>query len=224
VDISQYQCGHIPSGRFPVAIVQVSGGRLNSQPNPCFAEEAAWAGSHLSAYIYLDGLPNPAPPETANGPAQACARTNPACQAYDFGYEWTRHWVEYSRQLGISPKLWWLDVESGSGWTTIPVNDAVIKGAAAGLRSAGVRMGIYSTPAQWAAIAGSLAFPGVPVWTAGAGDLSGPGYTATNYCASPSSSFAGGNLALVQWGYTGAFPGAYRGTSPYDQDYVCRRA
>jgi hypothetical protein len=207
-----------------VAIVQVTGGRINNPPNPCYRQEAAWAGSHLSAYIYLNGLPNPAPPESMGGPAASCARTSSACRAYDFGFQWARHWVAYSRGLGIDPRLWWLDVEVNSGWTTTAVNDGVISGAVAGLRAEGVMVGIYSTPLQWAAIAGSLVFPGIPVWTAGAGRLDGPGYTATNYCRSREYSFAGGHLTMVQWGYAGAFPGAYPGPNPaYDNDFTCGR-
>ena len=49
-----------------------------------------------------------------------------------------------------------------------------------------------------------------------------PGFTATASCNSGGHSFAGGRLALVQWGYPGQFPGAYQGPiSPYDQDYAC---
>jgi hypothetical protein len=178
----------------------------------------------MSAYIYLDGLPNPVPPESRQGPAARCAAANPDCQAYDFGYNWARHWVDYSRHLGINPRLWWIDVEGGSGWTTTASNDGVIRGAVDGLRAAGTRVGIYSTPLQWAAIAGSLAFPGTPLWTPGAGNLDGPGFTATSYCRSGGTSFAGGHVTLVQWGYTGAFPGAYQGPSaPYDMDYACGR-
>jgi len=84
-----------------------------------------------------------------------------------------------------------------------------------------VDIGIYSTPYQWATIAGTLTFPGVPIWTAGAGNLTGPGHTATAYCSSGGHTFAGGHLTLVQWGYKGAFPGAFQGNSPYDQDYAC---
>jgi hypothetical protein len=221
LDISQYQCGAIPARHYRVAIVQVTGGQLNTPGNPCYAQQAAWAGPNLSAYIFLDGLPNPAPAEARSGPFAFCVARNPACQGYNFGFQWARHWVDYSRSLRITPRLWWLDVEMGAGWTTVPVNAAVIRGAAEGLRQEGVRMGIYSTPYQWAAIAGSLTFPGVPVWTAGAGKLTGPGYTATYYCAA-GQAFAGGKLAMVQWGYTGAFPGAYPGPGyRYDQDYAC---
>jgi hypothetical protein len=155
-------------------------------------------------------------------PAARCARTSLTCRGYDFGFHWAQHWVAYSRQRGINPHLWWLDVEVGAGWTTPAVNDGVIRGAVDGLRADKVRFGIYSTPYQWALIAGSLAFPGAPVWTAGAGNLTGPGYTATAYCNSGGHSYAGGRLTMVEWGYTGAFPGAYKGpTLPYDQDYVC---
>jgi hypothetical protein len=220
-DISQYQCGNIPSARAAIAIVQVTGGALNNPPNPCYAREAVWAGAHLSVYIYLNGLPNPAPRESLIGPASRCARVSPVCQAYDFGFNWARHWVAHSRRLGINPKLWWLDVETGSGWTTPAVNDGVIRGAADAVRRERLDVGIYSTPYQWAAIAGALTFPGVPVWTAGAGNLTGPGYTATAYCRSGGNTFAGGHLTLVQWGYKGAFPGAFQGNSPYDQDYAC---
>jgi hypothetical protein len=221
-DISQYQCADIPSAPAAIAVVQVTGGALNNPPNPCYAQEAAWAGSRLTAYIYLNGLPNPPPHESVLGPAWRCARTNVICQAYDFGFVWAGHWVAYSRQQGISPRLWWLDVEPGGGWASPAVNDGVIRGAADGLRSHGVSLGIYSTSYQWATIAGGLTFPGVPLWIPGAGNLRGGGFTATAYCASGGQNFAGGHLVMVQWGYSGDFPGAYQGPgSRYDLDYVC---
>jgi hypothetical protein len=216
-----YQCGKMPARRPAVAIVQVTGGALDGSPNPCYAQQAAWAGTHLSAYIYLDGLSGPTPPLSMAGPASRCAPTSPVCRAYDFGFNWASRWLAYSRHLGFSPKLWWLDVENGSNWTSPAVNDGVIRGAADGLRLRGVTLGIYSTPYQWAAIAGSLSFPGVQIWTAGAGLHTGPGLTATAYCKSGAYNFAGGHLSMVQWGYTGDFPGAYPGLSAYD--YVCSR-
>jgi hypothetical protein len=99
-DISQYQCGHLPARPVPLAIVQITGGRINNPPNRCYRQEAAWAGLHLSAYIYMNGLPNPTPPESMTGPAASCAWTNSTCQAYDFGFDWARHWVAYSRGKG----------------------------------------------------------------------------------------------------------------------------
>jgi hypothetical protein len=221
VDISQYQCRDIPVSRQSVAIVQVSGGAINGRPNPCYVQEARWAGPNLSGYLFMDGLPTPAPPESQRGPAGSCPPSARGCQSYNFGWVWARHWVAYSRELGINPRMWWLDVEGAAGWKDTGSNDLGIRGAVAGLRSTGVHVGVYSTPYQWHAIAGALTFPGMPVWTAGAGNLRGLGQTATSYCAG-GQGFAGGELQLVQWGYTGHFPGAYSGPkSSYDMDYAC---
>jgi hypothetical protein len=203
-------------------VVQVSGGALRGEPNPCYADEAQWAGPNLSVYIYLDGLPGPGLPAAMSGPAGRCALVNLGCQGYNYGYNWTQHWVTYSRSPGIDPRLWWLDVEGRSGWGPVPVNQTLIRGAVAALGAYGIRAGIYSTAYQWQVIAGGLAFPGIPVWTAGAGNLAGPGYTAASYCAAGRQAFAGGYLSMVQWGYTGSFPGAYNGPVRYDQDFVCR--
>jgi hypothetical protein len=156
------------------------------------------------------------------GPHSWCVRTQLVCRAYDFGFYWTTHWLAYSHRFGVDPKLWWLDVENNSGWTSRIMNDNVIEGAADALRSQGLTIGIYSTKSQWTAITGGLALPGVQIWSAGAGKLTGPGQTATAYCRSSGDhTFAGGHLSLVQWGYSGGFPGAYPVLAPYDYDYVC---
>jgi hypothetical protein len=222
IDISQYQCGNVPTSPQAISVVQVTDGTLNGPPNPCYAAEAEWAGPRLSTYLFMDGLPNPAPPESMNGRAGRCTPNEGGCQAYNYGWFWSRYWVTYSRHLGIKPALWWLDIESGANWTDPVINDLVIQGAVDGLKSERVQVGFYSTPYQWAGIAGSLTFPGVAVWTAGAGNLTGPGATAAAYCASGAQAFAGGRLALVQWGYQGNFAGTYTGPPfPYDLDYAC---
>lgn len=224
LDIAQYQCGDIPKTRPRIAVVQVTDGTINGGPNPCYLAEARWAGPNMSAYIFMDGLPNPAPAESMSGQAGNCRPAEGGCQAYNFGWNWSRRWVQYSRSVGINPRLWWLDVENTGGWGSVTINDLTIQGAVAGLRSEGATVGFYSTPGQWAGIAGSLTFPGAQVWSAGAGNLSGPGYTATQFCTSGNEGFAGGHLALVQWSYTGSFPGAYSGpATPYDHDYACPR-
>jgi hypothetical protein len=223
IDISQYQCGNLPTTPQAISIVQVTDGSLDSAPNPCYGAEAQWAGSRLSSYLFLDGLPNPAPPESMNGRGGHCTPNEGGCQAYNYGWFWSRYWVKYSRHMGFKPALWWLDVESSGNWTDPVINDLVIRGAVDGLESERVQVGIYSTPYQWSSIAGALSFPGVAVWTAGAGNLTGPGATATGYCASGGGqAFAGGRLALVQWGYNGNFAGTYSGpSSPYDLDFAC---
>ncbi len=223
MDISQYQCGQIPPGPTGVAVVQVTSGAIDNPPNPCYLQEAAWAGPRMSAYIYMDGLPEPAPESSLTGPAGACALIDAACESFNYGYNWARHWVAYSRSVGVYPKLWWLDVERYSGWRDTISNDLVINGALLGLRSMEVQGGIYSTRPQWDGITGALVVPGVPLWTAGAGNRSGPGYSAANYCADPGLySFGSGVLKMVQFGYQGPFPGSYSGpANPYDLDLAC---
>jgi hypothetical protein len=203
-------------------IVQVSGGSLNGRPNPCYRHEAAWAGHHLEAYIFMDGLPTPAPHEASHGPAGLC-RGNVGCESYNFGWAWTNRWIKWARAQGTSPQRWWLDVETTGQWSANAGSNArVIAGALAALKKAGLPVGVYATGLQWNSITGGLPLKGVPLWVAGAGNVRGPGYTAANYCASANESFAGGRVTLVQYGYTGSFPGAYTGPRvPYDLDYAC---
>jgi hypothetical protein len=229
-DISLFQCpqfgGTIPRVRQSVGIVQVSGGAIDNAANPCYSAEAAWAGPSLSAYIFMDGLPSPAPSESLSGPAGTC-RGNVSCESYNFGWFWALHWVAYSRSLGINPTLWWLDVETAGAWSgNVTSNAEVISGAYAALQSTGVFPGVYSTAYQWRTIAGSLSLPNVPLWVPGAGNLTTGAYSAVNFCTGdiPGKSsyepFAGGIVTLVQWGWAGD---GYTGpASPYDLDYACR--
>lgn len=222
-DISQYQCSSPPGRPMVIAIVQVTGGALYSPPNPCYVQQAEWAGPHLSSYIYMNGLPKPVPAVAMAGPGGNCAGYNTACQSLNFGYNWVRHWVDYSRSVGVAPQMWWLDVERNSGWNSTPTgNGLVVLGGLQALQDEGVKAGVYSSPGQWQEITGGMAIPGLPVWSPGAGNLTGPGYTATNFCGAPRHySFGGGKLKLVQYGYSGPFPGSYSGGVPYDQDYAC---
>jgi len=197
----------MPGQHTSIGIVQVSGGSIDSSPNPCYVQQAKWAGPNVESYIYMDGLPSSAL----------------ASQSFNYGYTMARHWVDYSRGVGVNAHMWWLDVENNSGWNgTTTGNGQVIQGALAGLKSEKVKAGVYSSPGQWQQITGNMAIPGVPTWSPGAGNLSGPGYTATNFCAAPSQhTFGGGKLKLVQYGYNGSFTGAYGGPMVYDYDYAC---
>jgi ribosomal protein L24E len=235
-DISQFQCpgfpffGSIPPAPQGVAVVQVSGGAIDASPNPCYAAEVSWAGSNDSAYIFMDGLPSPAPPVSDSGPAGTC-NGNVSCESYNFGWYWARNWVAYSRNLGVDPWLWWLDVETDGAWNGGPAgqasNASVISGAYAGLQASGVVPGIYSTAYQWGKVAGSLAFPNVPLWIPGAGNISGGDFSAQNFCAGTIPApygtlyepFADGIVTLVQYGLVG---NGYNGpSSKYDRDYAC---
>ncbi len=238
-DISQYQCpdypyhtASLPTAAQAVSVIQASGGAINkSQPSGCYQQEAQWAGPNVSSYIFMNELPSPAPSESMTGPAGSCSPTQVVCQSYNFGYYWARHWVSYSRNLGVASTLWWLDVEQDNpfwnGQSTTS-NANVISGAVAGLRSMGVLPGIYSTAVQWGQITGNqLSFPNIPLWVPGAGNISGGTYSAQNFCAGTVpgnygweyAPFAGGKIVLVQYGYGG---NGYTGpASQYDQDYAC---
>ena len=217
-DVSEWQCGKLPTA-LSFAVVQVSGGSISGSPNPCYAEEAAWAGHNMSAYIFLDGLPSPAPPESMTGPAGTCSAGNLGCEAYNYGWYWARHWVAYSRSLDVWPPLFWLDVEGPNlFWSSNTAeNAAVVGGAVAGVKSTGVMVGVYSTSYQWPRIVGSLTFPGMLLWAAGADYLSGDAYSATSFCTSPSQLFAGGVVTLVQYGWFYPQGQIYR----VDPDYAC---
>ena len=232
-DISNFQCPGTPGGPIPtvhtrVGVVQVTGvGGIDGQPNPCYKAEATWAGANMSAYIFVDKLPSPTPSQSLTGPAGTC-RGNVDCESYNFGWYWARHWVAYSRSVGVDPTLWWLDVETAANWnlgaSAHASNAKVIAGAVAGLKSMGVLAGIYCTAYQWGLITGSLvSFPGLPLWVPGAGNIRGGTNTATEFCAGPISlyePFAAGSVVLVQYGYS--FTGGYSGPpSKYDLDYAC---
>ncbi|HET9075571.1 MAG TPA: hypothetical protein VFN68_01450 [Acidimicrobiales bacterium] len=212
-DVSQWQCGGLPAAR-SFAVVQASAGAIDAGPNPCYRQEAAWAGQNMSAYVFGDGLPSPAPSTSSTGPAGVC-RGDAGCEGYNFGYYWARHWVDYSSGVGVFPAFWWFDVESGYWSSNLSVNAAVIRGAIAGFHSEGVGAGIYSTAYQWPRIAGSLSLPGIPLWVAGADYVSGDAYAATSFCADGRYGFAGGRVTLVQYGYTGSTP------ARFDPDFAC---
>lgn len=226
-DVSKYQCA--PYGTLPpqaaISIVEIAGA-INGAQNGCYTQEAAWAGSGISSYIFMNPLPNPPPPESQ---PTACVG-NGNCEAWNFGYYWAAHWVSVSHSLGVYPNLWWLDVEYNGGWSTAASaqtqNGQVIAGAVAGLRASGVVAGIYATNLQWSQITGNtVSFPGISLWVPGASYISGQPHSAENFCNGSAGSsyapFARGKIVLVQWGYS--WPnGEYSGPpSSYDRDYAC---
>ena len=234
-DVSKWQCNTTTNvctlpPKSAISIVEIAGATNNYQ-NPYYTQEAAWAGSNISSYIFMTPLPNPAPPESQ--PVGCGGNVN--CEAYNFGYSWAVHWVSVSHSLGVYPNLWWIDVEpQHSGMPAWPSgtggqaqNSQEMAGAIAGLRASSVIPGIYSTNYQWNVITGStLNFPGIALWVPGASNIYSGTYSAQNICNNtvPStygweySPFAGGKTVLVQYGYGSEYTGP---PSPYDQDYAC---
>jgi peptidoglycan hydrolase-like protein with peptidoglycan-binding domain len=93
--------------------------------------------------------------------------------------------------------LVWVDVEPNtrSPWSTTAVNNnAVIDGAIAGYKKAGVRVGIYSYGKAWKAITGARVLPTMPSWMPVG--LTGRA-EAQAACAVPS--YIGSKPWLTQW-------------------------
>ncbi len=228
-DVSQYQCTYYDGSSLPpagaaVTVVQVSGGAINqSQPPQCYPLEARWAGRNMSAYIFMNPLPGPAPAEAMTGPAGNCSAAAVNCQSFNFGFHWASYWVNYARADGTNPPLWWLDVETGGGWNLRSAaaqmsNAQVIAGAVAALKAEGVTPGIYSTNLQWGEITGyDVSFPHIPLWVPGALAINTGSDSAYSICTDPApdyAPFAGGTTILVQYGYDNP-------NRQFDLDYAC---
>ena len=101
------------------------------------------------------------------------------------------------REVGLDSPVVWVDVEpvtAPAPWSrSRRANRAVLEGALAAYRAAGLRVGLYSTPHLWREIVGDARY-GLPEWrTAG---LS-PRRVARDRCYGPS--FQGGEAVLSQW-------------------------
>jgi hypothetical protein len=184
-----------------LAIVGINNGTAFTG-NPCFAQEAAWAGPNLSVYMNLNAPDPTNPSQFASGPAGVCSPGAAACDSFNFGFNAASNALQRAHGAGYAPRNVWLDVETGNAWSPdTGLNDQVIAGAVTALGKAGVTPGIYSTGYQYSQIAG--------VFNASAAEwlATGVGLTAPSpACASPT--FTGGRVALVQ-GSLNSFDGDY---------------
>jgi hypothetical protein len=203
-DISWPQCGApYPDGPHEVAVVGINDGHMFSK-NACLASEAAWAGSSLTLYVNVDGLPNDAT-SGMTGPRGTCAVTDVVCRSYNYGRNGVEYDLQYTKSLGIDSTMWWLDVEVEPIWRNDPVSNAtVVQGVLDGLHMHGYTAGIYSTNYQWGVITGGSYNPRVPTWVAGPNTFE----EAKAYCA-PQYGFGGGRTWLTQW------------TTYFDNSYAC---
>ncbi|PZS19500.1 MAG: hypothetical protein DLM54_06705 [Acidimicrobiales bacterium] len=207
-DISWPQCGSpYPPQPFNMAIIGINDGR-SFTGNPCLSSQARWAAQGAPSSYMNVNAPPPGPPNShdQNGPAGKCSAANPACLAYNYGYNAAVYSVSYANASGVQGHRWWLDVELVSSddtyWTSNQsVNASAIAGAIAGLQARGMNVGIYSTSYQFRLIAGGFS-PRLPVWVGGA-PSSNPG----SECG-PSFGFGGGPVWFTQFG-AGAFDGDY---------------
>ena len=162
-------------------------------PNPCLEEQVAFARlQHLwtAAYAVVT-YPTRRQLEEYGGQgtlAQRLRRTG-AAQAEQN--------VAAMRAVGLASPIVWVDVEPVSPpapWSSrVPANRAVLDGALAAYRDAGLRVGFYSTPSMWRDIVGTVRY-GFPEWrTAGLSTRR----AALERCDGPQ--FQGGEAVLAQW-------------------------
>lgn len=202
VDVSWPQCDsqRLPEDIRSFAIIGVTGGRITSR-NDCLAGQYQWAKTAPTPpQVYIN---TNSPPASYNH--FTCEKEDATCNSFRWGYHNTADVVAYARAKNSDAKVWWLDVETGNFWTTNKAANAeVLRGVITYLRETGHVVGIYSTPYQYGIIAGTYA-PGLPVWTAGAANVT----TAPRRCTSEYA-FGGGSVALVQFV-----------SEEYDTNYVC---
>ncbi len=215
-DVSYPQCGTVLPTRADFAVVGVDGGRP-FDPNPCLAEQVAWArGSGRPAY-YVNTA-NPGPRLSSHWPLgqrtpRVCRRSRPdsAACAFDYGVNAAKDSFVRARAAAravgapdVRRSTWWLDVEMHNTWESLEYGErpkylrndtAVLAGMTRALKRRGVRaVGVYSTAHQWGRITGGARLGRAPVWYAGTGSAA----TARRRCR-PAWSFTGGPVRLTQF-------------------------
>ena len=155
-------------------------------PNPCLEEQVAFARlQHLwtAAYAVVT-YPTRSQLREYGSPSNA-------------GWAQATQNVAAMRATGLTSPIVWVDVEPVSPpapWSgRVRANRAVLDGAIAAYRDAGLRVGFYSTPSMWRSIVGPVRY-GFPEWrTAGLSTRR----AALARCRGPQ--FQGGRAVLAQW-------------------------
>jgi hypothetical protein len=136
--------------------------------NPCLADQVAWARTHhvrVAAYVFPT---YPTNAEYARYGAKGPYSTKTVQgRLMNVGWKQAAYWVAAKKRAGLVTPMVWVDVEQKRTllrWTPRPErNLAVLKGLLAGLKHAGLRTGVYTTPAHWQEITGGVRL-GLPEW------------------------------------------------------------
>lgn len=208
LDISWPQCGlPMPAAAGTFMVVGVTGGRAFTL-NPCFAQQVAWAKTQsvpVSLYVNMKYPSGTTLSEGLTGPQGTCIPDDWVCQSANYGYKTAQHAYDTAQAAGVTPAMWWLDVETENTWSeTTTLNALVIRSAVGFFQSRGLPVGVYSTAFQWKLIAGDYT-PGLPVWVGGSAASS----TDPQRCRT--GAFAGGQVVMIQYLQGG-----------FDTNYVCR--
>jgi hypothetical protein len=181
-DVSHPQCGvELPDGP-AFAVVGVNGG-LATRPNPCLAEQLAWAATETTGEVAAQprlqlhvNTANPGQvrdqvttwPARGRTPYGRCEGDNSRACSWQYGWERAAVTVEEffvpaAEAAGVDPDpghhTWWLEVGTANTWQTgsAPArarNRATLEGMAARLAATGAEVGLSSTRHQWRRITG----------------------------------------------------------------------
>lgn len=167
-------------------------------PNPCLAAQVDYAKSHhlWSAAYAVATFPT-------RGQLRRYGAAGPHTHAREAGRLWNAGWAQARQNLDamravrLSSPIVWVDVEPvtpPAPWSRrVPANRAVLEGAVASYRDAGLRVGFYSTPTMWRGIVGRVRYR-LPEWrTAGLSTRR----AAREMCSR--HGFQGGRAVIAQW-------------------------
>jgi hypothetical protein len=224
-DVSYPQCGTALPRAHAFGIVGVNGG-LSTKANPCLSDQLTWAwkssglvAAQPKAQLYLNTA-NPGElrsqittwPTTGSTPYGACDGSNSGACSWQYGYERARNsvvsfFMPAAQAAGVDSRpgvyTWWLDVETSNTWQSgstaaLARNRATLEGMTKYLTDHTAKIGLYSTPQQWAQIVGSVPassnLAGRNSWLAGATSVSGARAACTRPNLAP-----GGKVTLGQY-------------------------
>jgi hypothetical protein len=183
-DVSYPQCDDDLPAEPAFAVVGVNGG-LATRPNPCLADQLAWAAAEATGAVRAQpelqlyvNTANPGQvrdrvttwPTRGRTPYGRCDGDNSRACSWRYGWERADVTVEdffvpAAEDADVDPDpghyTWWLDVETTNTWQTgsAPArarNRAALEGMAARLAVADAEVGLYSTRYQWWRIAGPV--------------------------------------------------------------------
>jgi hypothetical protein len=208
MDVSWPQCGvTLPDLKLDFAVVGLTHGHAGSV-SPCFADQVHWARAQkldLALYV-VPSSPNAATLAKADR-LGGCKVAVANCRAFHAGVVQARHALRAARQVEVTSRSWWLDIEESSYGTLwgndTTANVAVLKGWVSTLRKAHVNVGVYSTGGYWSMITDDWQ-AGLPQWVAvGLAVID----AARGAC---DRAFTTGPVVMTQWL-----------TGPYDGNLLC---
>lgn len=161
--------------------------------NPCLAAQVRWVRArHLWAGAYaVLSYPTAAQLKAHGGRGAATTRLTRV------GAAQANRNVTAMRRAGLRPPMVWIDVEPVrlAPWSGAPsYNNAVVNGAVAAYKAAGLQVGFYSYAYGWREITGGRRLPSYPTWVPSGSDTRA---SAVRRCGQ--RSFSGGPVWMGQW-------------------------